>query len=190
MQPLHRCCANFLAVENDSKTGWMSEKRIQWRRRDAGAAEEVGISEINSASLLRDIIPRLRDAVDFLASKPATEIDSMKPGDIATSLMVHMLSESDAERKNAEKAIDGMAPEMLVASEPYSEYLEIIGHEKAVRAELEGSPDAVMLDAIEAMERERWLRLKVVIYDAGEESRKLRIMNAAIYAIKEGWPFA
>ncbi len=164
----------------------MSERRIQWRR---NGAEEVHISEINSVSLLRDIVPRLSGAVDALASKAVAETDAMKPTDIATALMDHMLSESDVERKNAEKAIYGMAPEML-QSEPYSEYREIIEHENAVRNELVGAPDAIMLDAIEAMERERWARMEIVIDNDGKEGRKLRIMNAMISAIKEGWPFA
>ena len=166
----------------------MSEKRIQWRRREARQAEYVGISPMNSASLLRDIMPRLDKAVEGLASERYAAIGRIDPFGIATELKDLLVRGADAEIAHAKKAMDGIAPEML-ASEPYNEYPDIIEHENAIKAELDGSPDAVMLEAIEAIESERWSRLNIVVDLYGAEHMKLMIRNAVVEAIKAGWPY-
>jgi hypothetical protein len=166
----------------------MPERRIYWRRKGALDVEPVGISPINRASLLRDIIPRLSEAADSFASMSGTEFESIKPFDIATAIKERVLVESDTEIINAEKAIAGIAPELL-ESEPYSEYMEIIEHEKAIKEELEGSPDSVMFEAFSASCNDCEPYLRIVIDAEGKEIRKSAIRDAVIAAIKAGWPY-
>jgi hypothetical protein len=166
----------------------MPERRIYWRRKGALDVEPVGISPINRASLLRDIIPRINEAADSLASMSGAEFEAIGSFDIATAIKERVLAESDAGIRMAEKAIGGIAPEML-DSEPYSEYIEIIEHEKAIKEELEGSPDSLMFEAFSASCNDCEPYPRAVIDADGRESRKAAIRDAVIAAIKAGWPY-